>query len=114
MFVSCEVRSQKLCKVKIRFITSVRLSFHKEQLGSHWTDVHEILDLRIFFKNLSSKIRFLTIRQENEDQYTFMTISRSFLVRMRNVSDKSCRENQNKHFVFSDCFFPPKIVPFMR
>jgi len=25
---------------------------------------------------------------------------------MRNVSDKNCRENQNKHFVFSD-FFPP-------
>jgi len=31
---------------------------------------------------------------------------------MRNVSDKSCRENQNTHFVFSNFF--PKIVPFMR
>ena len=39
-------------------------------------------------------------------------ISLSVLVRMRNVSDKSCRENQNTHFVFSDFF--PKIVPFMR
>ena len=27
---------------------------------------------------------------------------------MRNVSDKSCRENQNTHFVFSN--FIPKIV----
>ena len=26
---------------------------------------------------------------------------------MRNVSDKSCRENQNTHFVFSN-FFPPE------
>jgi hypothetical protein len=32
------------------------------------------------------------------------SISRSFLLRMRNVSDKSCRENQNTHFVFSNVF----------
>jgi len=32
---------------------------------------------------------------------------------MINVSHKSCTENQNTHFVFSN-FFPPKIVPFMR
>jgi len=31
---------------------------------------------------------------------------------MRNISDKSCTENQNTHFVFSDFF--PKIVPFVR
>ena len=31
---------------------------------------------------------------------------------MRNVSDKSCEENQNRHFMFS--FFFPKILPFMR
>jgi len=34
---------------------------------------------------------------------------RSFLLRMRNVSDKSCRENQNKHFMFNNFFFS-KIV----
>jgi len=33
---------------------------------------------------------------------------------MRNVSDKRCRENQNTHFVFSNFFFFPKILPFMR
>jgi hypothetical protein len=27
------------------------------------------------------------------------------LLRMRNVSDKSCRENQNTHFVFNNFFF---------
>jgi len=32
-------------------------------------------------------------------------ISRSDLLRMRNVSDKSWRENQNTHFVFSNFFF---------
>jgi len=26
-------------------------------------------------------------------------------LRTRNVSDKSCRENQNTHFVFSNLFF---------
>jgi len=49
----------------------------------------------------------------NEDQYTFLFISFSFL-RMRNVSDKSCRENHNTHFVFSNFFFFKKITLFMR
>jgi hypothetical protein len=31
---------------------------------------------------------------------------------MRNILDKSCRENQNTRFMFNDFF--PKIVPFMR
>jgi len=31
---------------------------------------------------------------------------------MRNIIDKSCRENQNPHFIFNTFF--PKIVPFMR
>ena len=32
----------------------------------------------------------------------FMVISRSIHLRMRNISDKICRENQNTHFVFSN------------
>ena len=39
-----------------------------------------------------------------DDQYTFLIISRSFLPRMRNVSDKRCRENQNTHFMFNKFF----------
>jgi len=31
---------------------------------------------------------------------------------MRNISEESCRENQNTHFVFGKLF--SKIVPFMR
>jgi hypothetical protein len=34
-----------------------------------------------------------------------MTVSCSFLLRMRNVSDISCREKQNTHFVFNNIFF---------
>jgi hypothetical protein len=31
----------------------------------------------------------------HEDQYTFMIISHLFLLRMKNVSDKTCKENKN-------------------
>jgi hypothetical protein len=48
----------------------------------------------------------------HEEQYTFFIISRSFLLRMRNVPDKSCRENQNTYIVRNNMFL--KIVPFMR
>jgi len=48
----------------------------------------------------------------HEDLYTILITSRSVLLRMRNVSDKSCRENQNTHFVFSNSF--SQIDPFMR
>jgi len=43
----------------------------------------------------------------HEDQYTFLIICHSFLLRMRNVSDKSCREYQNTHFIFNN-YPPPK------
>jgi hypothetical protein len=61
-----------------------------EQPGFQWKDSFEIW--YVFFENLSRKFRF----HENvtritstvlEDQYTFLIISRSVLLRMRNVSD---------------------------
>jgi hypothetical protein len=39
-----------------------------------------------------------------EDQYTFLTVSHRILLRLRNVSHKSCRENQNTHFVFNNFY----------
>jgi len=42
----------------------------------------------------------------HEDEYTFSIISLS-VHRMKNVSDESCRENQNTYSP------PPKILPFM-
>ena len=50
----------------------------------------------------------------HEEQYTFMIISRSVLLRMKSVSDKSCIENQNTHFMFNKFYFPPKVVPLMK
>ena len=43
---------------------------------------------------------------------TFLHLPPLILLRMRNVLDKSCRENQNTHFMFSKFF--PKIVPLMK
>jgi len=40
----------------------------------------------------------------------FMTISRSVLIKMKNVLDKSCRENPNTRYIFSNVF--PKVVTF--
>jgi len=41
----------------------------------------------------------------HEDQLTFLITSRSLLLRMRNVSDKRCRENLNTYFTFNIFFF---------
>ena len=50
-----------------------------------------------------------TLRQ---DQYTLLIISRSFLLRMRNVSGRSCKI-ESKHILRLIIFFL-KIIPFMR
>jgi len=41
-----------------------------------------------------------------EDQYTFFITACSFLLIVRNFSDKSCRENKNSHFMFGSS--PPE------
>jgi hypothetical protein len=40
----------------------------------------------------------------HEEQYKFLIISCSVILRTGNVSDKICRENQNTHFVSSNFF----------
>jgi len=73
----------------------VRPSVRTEQLGFHLTDLHENWYLMIFRKSVE-KIKFsLKYDKENGYRCTFLIISRSFLLRMRKVSDKSCRVNQN-------------------
>jgi hypothetical protein len=49
----------------------------------------------------------------HEDQCTFMIVSHRFILEMRNVLDKSCREYRNIHFMF-DVFFFSKIATFVR
>ena len=47
------------------------------------------------------------------DQYTFLIVSCSFLLRLRNVSDKFCSDNQNTHFMSSNFFGNPAVCGVM-
>jgi len=73
------------------------------------------LILEYFSKLGRESSDFIKIRQEKPALYIKIyvhleIISRSFLLRMRNVSDRSCRENQNTHFVFSNFFFENRVI----
>ena len=81
-------------------------------------NTHFVLSNFFFlFENLSRKFSFhknltrITVTL-HEDQCTMFIISHSLLLRMRIVSDKSCRENPNTHLVVT--FFFSKIMPFIR
>ena len=40
----------------------------------------------------------------DEDKYIFSIISRSFLLRMKNISNTNCGQNKNTLFMFSKVF----------
>jgi hypothetical protein len=96
--------------------SSVRPSIHPvlppslpmEQVCSNLMDLHEILYMSIFRKSvekfqvslISDKIKATL----HEDVCIFMIKSSSILLRMSNVSDKICRENQNSHFMYNNVF----------
>jgi hypothetical protein len=99
------VRKSTKSDYKIRHVCS---SVLMEQLRSHWTDSHEIRYLSIF-QRPAEKIQ-LSLKSDTNNWYfawgpthTFIT-SRSVLLRMRNVSDKNRRGNQNTRFVYSNFF----------
>jgi len=78
--------------------------------GFSWNLMHED-----FFENLSRKFKLhynlarITVLYVKTCWFAFM-ISRPFLLRMRNVSDKSCRGQHNTHFVFSN-FWHVYVLP---
>jgi hypothetical protein len=66
-------------------------------------------DIWVFFENPSRKFKFHSNPTRitgtlHEDLYTFMIIYCLILLRMRNISYKSCRENQNTHFMLNNFF----------
>jgi hypothetical protein len=83
-----------------------RYILRNKSLGSHCKDFHEIW---LFFENLWRI--FKSIKSNKTNGYltwrcTIMIISRSIISRMRNVSDKSGKENQNIHRpIYSITFF---------
>jgi len=95
----------KLRKATNSFVTSVRLSAR-----------NSVPTGRIFMKclcfiifYLSRKFKFHSNRTRitgtwHQDRYTFLIITRSVLLRITNVSHKSCRGNQNTHFMFNNIF----------
>ena len=92
----------------ISFVMSIRLSAWYNSAPTGWIFVKYDIWV-LFFENLSRKLKFhynlTTITGTlHEYRYTFLIISRSVLLRLRNVSDKSCRGTQNTHFMLSKFF----------
>jgi hypothetical protein len=88
---------------------SVRTSVRMEQLGFHRTDFYEIWYLRIFRKSVK-KIQVLLKSDKktgtlHEDQYIFFVISRSFLLRMSNVSDENVEKIKTRILCSVTFFF---------
>jgi len=48
----------------------------------------------------------------HEDLCTLILVSQGILLRIMNVSDRSCRDNQNTLFMLNNFFL--EIVPFVR
>ena len=91
-----------LMSVRPSIFLSVRPSVRVEQIDSHWTDFYAIWYLRVFRKYLE-KIQLSLKSSKNNGFFTWRPIYNYYnislnLLRMRNVSDRSCRENQNTHF----------------
>ena len=71
-------------------------------------------DISLIFENSVEKIQAsLKLTRItgtlHEDQNTFLITCHSFLLRMRNISDKSCRENRNIHFMYKNFFFSKTV-----
>jgi len=102
---------QRLLDSSCLFVcSSVRLSAWKSSASIERVFIE--LDIWVSFENMSRKSKFHYKRARKTDtshgdqcQYTFFIPSRSVLLRMRNVSEKSCRENQNTHFMYYAFFF---------
>jgi hypothetical protein len=99
-------------KATLSFVMSVRLSV----CPSTWNNsaptgrIFMKFYYRVFFDKLSRKSKFnenrigITVTLQ-VDQYTFLVVSHSVFLRLRNVSDEHCRGNQRTHFVIRIFFF---------
>ena len=83
-----------------------------ERFGSQWTDFYEMVRIEHFSKICREDSSFIKIWQEWRqgtlcaEQCTVMTTSRSVFLRMRNVSEISCRGNQDTHHFSFNNFLP--------
>jgi len=94
----------------------VRPSVRMEQLGSHCTDFHKILQFSTFRKSVDN-IQDSLKSDKNNGYFTRRPIyifDHILFISSwnQNVSDKRCRETQNTHFIFNKFF--PKTLKFVR
>ena len=106
----------ELRKATVSFLMSVRPSVRMKQLGSHPMKFY----IWIFCnKKKSRKFKFHyngTIIASNlhDDRCTYVVISRSVLLILRNVSDERYWENQNTHFTFNNFSENRAVYEIMR
>ena len=87
-------------KATISFVMPVHLTVRPHETPRHPLDEFSWnLIFHYFSKIIRENSSFIKIGQEY--QYAFLMISGSFILRMRNVSEKSCRENKKHTFFFS-------------
>jgi hypothetical protein len=89
---------RKLRKVAINFVMSVCSTACMEQLSSHWIDFHEIWYLRTVQKSVGKS----QVPLKSDKNTGYFTWRPHWILRMRNVSNKSCTENKNIHFTFNN------------
>ena len=99
-----------------RLLASSRLFVHAHETAR--LPLERFSYIWVFFENVLRKFKFHPNRSRitgtlHEDQYTFMIISHSILIRMRNVSDKGYTETKT-HSMFNSLLFCVCVVPFMR
>jgi len=87
----------KLRKETFSVLMYANPSVRMEQLGCYCKTVFIFCVLGCVEKSVQNITSNL-----HEGLRIYTLISRTFLLRMRNVSDKSCKENQKTHFMFSD------------
>jgi hypothetical protein len=101
----------KFRKATISFVVSILLSVRP----SAWKDsspngrIFMKFGLRLFFDNLSRKLKLYYDMTRmtgilHGGIRTFVAISRTVILRIRNTSGKGWRKNQNTHFIFRKFF----------
>jgi hypothetical protein len=75
-------------------------------------------DICVFFENLPGKFKFNSYRKiktstSHEDQCTFFILSRSFVLTVRNFSNRVADKIKTHGYV-KQLFFLSKIMPFWR
>jgi len=80
------------------------------EFGSHWTDLHKFWYFEYMSKICRESLGFKKIGHFIWRPMDICTISRSVLLRMTSVSDKSCRQNKNTHFMLKNFFFNSPLL----